>query len=721
MNRFTAAGVVVAMAALVIAPAGAQKGDQAQTLFEAARQTETLEGDLAKAIKQYQAIVDAYVKTDRSVAAQALVRMAESYQKLGDAEAQTIYRRIVREFSDRQEEVALARARLDGGDAAAPVAGERAVLKGPNVDGWGTVSSDGRFMSYVDLATRNVVLRDLKAGTDRALTNGRRAAIARDADPLTALSRDGKQVAFEWATPDTGEIELRIVNVQGSGVPEARRLLALRLDDVLAISPFDWSPDGKWLAVSVQRTDLVGQLSMVSVQDGSLRVLKSIGWSGPHRVFFSPDGRYIAYSVSADDSLDESRVFVMAVDGSRESAVVEHPSRNIIMGWSPDGASLLFASDRSGSFGLWSIPISDGQSRGAATLLKTNIGSSWSLGVTASGTLYVWKQTIARYLQVSPIDVRMGTPPTARADSFQSFLGGGGNPVWSPDGKYLAYNSGPTDENFECCSTFTIRSTDGSLVRKLPRRLAYLQRFSWSVDGRALIGPGRDLKGRWGTYRVDVQTGEPTRVGDGDLLWASETPATRTMAANTTMDGTKLYYGPGQGTPLAYPTGLGGGILERDLSSGTDRVIFQDTAPGVGLWLSPDAQHIAFGRNLSGAVSFNNNDRGAIGANALHVMPAGGGLPKELVRGFRRVLWTSDSRALLVLKAPPEPQELWLVPIDGGAPRKLGIAVHDSSGQIPFSLRPDGRQIAFVAGNSAPSWSEIWALESFLPSAQARR
>ncbi len=74
MNRFKAAAIVVAMAALANPPAGAQKTGQAQTLLEAARQKQTLEGDLASAIKQYQAIVSTYSKTDRSSAAQALLR-----------------------------------------------------------------------------------------------------------------------------------------------------------------------------------------------------------------------------------------------------------------------------------------------------------------------------------------------------------------------------------------------------------------------------------------------------------------------------------------------------------------------------------------------------------------------------------------------------------------------------------------------------------------------
>jgi hypothetical protein len=378
------------------------------------------------------------------------------------------------------------------------------------------------------------------------------------------------------------------------------------------------------------------------------------------------------------------------------------------------------------------VPVTDGQSVRTATLLKSNIGSSWSLGVTSSGALFTWKQTIARYLQLAPVDVDLGIASTGPASAFQIFLGRGGNPVWSPDGKYLAYMHGDLDENFSCCGTFTIRSTDGRVVRRLPQRLAYLQRFAWSLDGRALIGPGRDGKGRWGTYRVDVETGEPTRIGDGGLFWTSESPAHRTMMANATLDGTKQFFSSYARSLLnhaevRFDPRKPGQIIERDLSSGAERVVADRVvAPAAGglammlesLFLSPDTRYIAFGE----AVGINpSRDERTPGNNALFIVPATGGTPLELFRGVGRIVWTSDSRALLALKVPPDRQELWVVPIDGSAPRNLGIEVHDTTGQIPFSLRPDGRQIAFVAGDASPSSSEIWRIENFLPASNTSR
>ena len=70
------------LASLLILACGlaAQRSDSAQALLRAAIDTEVVAGDLNAAIKQYQAIVAQYGKTDRAIAARALIAMAECYR-----------------------------------------------------------------------------------------------------------------------------------------------------------------------------------------------------------------------------------------------------------------------------------------------------------------------------------------------------------------------------------------------------------------------------------------------------------------------------------------------------------------------------------------------------------------------------------------------------------------------------------------------------------------
>src|SRR5678815_3449187 len=119
----------------LVSAALAETGNE---LFQKALVKERSEGNLKEAIKLYQQVVEKYGK-DRALAAKALVAIAESQEKLGQAEARKTYERIVREYADQKESVTVARARL-GGNASSLNAGivTRQVWTGPKVDAEGT-------------------------------------------------------------------------------------------------------------------------------------------------------------------------------------------------------------------------------------------------------------------------------------------------------------------------------------------------------------------------------------------------------------------------------------------------------------------------------------------------------------------------------------------------------------------------------------------------------
>ena len=67
--------------------------------FQAAARTELVEGDLKKAIQEYEALAQ---KQDRALAASALLRIAACYEKLSDVRAVEVYERIAKDFSDQK-------------------------------------------------------------------------------------------------------------------------------------------------------------------------------------------------------------------------------------------------------------------------------------------------------------------------------------------------------------------------------------------------------------------------------------------------------------------------------------------------------------------------------------------------------------------------------------------------------------------------------------------
>jgi tetratricopeptide (TPR) repeat protein len=153
--------------------AASQKApQQAEILFESAKQKEVVEGKLQEAIQLYQRIVQDFA-ANRPVAAKALLRMGQCYEKLGQADARTAYERLVRDFGDQTETAAEARGRLAA--LAGPAATRRTELAARLVwpdasDLTGSPSSDGRLMATTDWTTGDIAIRDLGTGETRRVT-----------------------------------------------------------------------------------------------------------------------------------------------------------------------------------------------------------------------------------------------------------------------------------------------------------------------------------------------------------------------------------------------------------------------------------------------------------------------------------------------------------------------------------------------------------------------
>ncbi len=688
----TVALALVVAGTLVVA----QNARDPEVLFKAAQHTEEVQGNLKAAIAQYQLVVAA---GNRGLAAQALLRMAACYGKLGDAEARPVYERVVREYADQKDAVALARAGLGGTSAVGQTRGDRAVWTGPYVDLFGQVSADGRFISFTDwMRSRNLMVHDLVQHSDVALTtnpsfvNNPTAVYAGQA-MWSSISKDGKQVAYGWVD-DTNDVQIRIAALDAAGTAKPRQLLTFKAGEVRFPGAYDWSPDGKWIAMVLARTDGTSQIALAAVADGgALRVLKTTGWQGPDRLFFSPDGRYLAYDLPTTDTSVARDVFVLAADASREIPVVVHPAHDRLMGWSPDGAHVLFSSDRTGSTGLWSQGFANGQRRGSPELVRPDIGaSSFSLGLTRAGALYLYRSVGNRDLRVAPIDLATGRLSAPAREFGQGFLPGPRTPGWSRDGTQLAYQAC----NGDCVA---IRSVETGAVRQLPRTVLYPRDPRWAPDGRSLVVAARDPRGRNGLFRLDAQSGA--------ILWTLDGPAFNSYP-QWSPDGTKILY-------LLRRDG----VMEHDLQTGNGRQIVKNPQLNYDLSLSPD------GRFMAARALDNPN-----ATQTLQVIPAGGGAPRELLRvhGPDRidrgpVVWTPDGRSLIVAQTLSSRLGLWLVPIDGSTPRTLDLdyASWIEGGQGPldegFSLSPDGRSIVFPMGKNS---AEVWALENILPAASAK-
>jgi Tol biopolymer transport system component len=630
--------------------------------------------------------------------AKALVQMGQCYEKLGRGEAITTYERVVREFGDQVESLATAQARL----AALAKAGRttnpsgvvvRQVWAGPDVDvdTLGTISPDGRYLSYVDWETGDLAIRDLTTGENRRLTSGPRGEFAF----YSRISPDGRHVAYVWVDK-ANPYHLRVTGIDDLRAGVEPRVLHRDTNDYMAFG--DWSPDGKSILANIRGIDLI------SVLDGKLTTLKTPTGLGRPQPRMSPDGRWIAYHSQPDRDSAGRDIFLLATDASRETQI-EYPGNDFVLGWGPDGKRLLFASDRSGTLGAWVIAVEDGRPQGAPALVKQDIGTIVPLGFTRTGAFYYGQTTGLADVYLATLDPAAGRVATPPKPIDPELLGRASAPAWSPDGRFIAYLSNPRagGSSFAGSRVIHVRSLETGQERELETELSFelLYRPRWSPDGRFLLVTSADRGRRRGLYRVDTQSGDVAPIVQG-RPWGGHRPSGEWSA-----DGQAVFYtyGDADSDP--------GGIRRRDLETGLEQDIYRGQANNLAR--SPDGRWLAFGVG------------GFADAGVLMVVPAEGGAPRAVLRlgdGEGRlsgIEWTADGRYLLFIKGsggfyvPGLTPELWRVAVDGGQPQKVGLAAQNRG---TLAIHPDGRQIAFTAEEKR---GEVWVMENFLPPLKAAR
>ena len=665
-------------------------------LLENAIFTEETVGDLDAAIEMYLSILE-QAEADRAFVAQAQFRLGLCYLKKGNEdEAVAALRKLVADFPTQQELVAQANDRLSELGFPSPAAGmvARRVWGGPGVDFLGAPSPDGRHVTFVDWETGDLAIHDLTSGDKRRLTNKGGWSESKEYAEYSTVSPSGKQVAYVWFNKELSH-DLRLIGIDGS----APRVL-YRQDEPGHIQPHAWSPDGKHILCLLHRTDAKNRIVLVSVADGSVRVLKILDHRYPVKMSLSPDGRFVAYDFPPEAESPERDIFLLATEGGQEIPLVQHPASDLFPLWAPDGSRILFASDRTGAMGLWAIQIADGQPRGAPELIKPDLGRMFPMGLTKSGLYFYALFTGVRDVYTATLDAETGAVVAPASPVTERFVGRKAAPGWSPDGRYLAYVSrrGPVpniplliDELGS--SIISIRSVDTGEERELAPRISGSLglEIRWHPDGSALVVVGNDEKGRPGFYSVDPESGDVTTILQGEVEGLLQSP-------RFSSNGRDLFYVRGDSDGFR--------ILARNLETEQEKELYRTPVSPVTLALSPDDQSLAFAYQDP-----------ARGSDVLMIVPASGGEPEELYQGdgifaWVGILeWTPDGSHLVFAKSRfPEAQvELWRIPADGGDPERFGMAMDHMRG---LSLHPDGRQIAFTAGDSR---AEVWVMENFLP------
>ena len=677
LSRIILAVIVAGSGLWFLASAASnQTAQDPEVQFQRAVQLETIQGDLNAAIDLYKQIIKNN-GNNRAVAAKALLRLGGCYEKLGPEEARKTYQQLVNEYADQQQEVNLARQRLAalagaGGAPGGSTLTTRRVSSGLDVTG--QVLPDGRFLSFTDWGTGgDLAIHDLATGQNRRLTDRRSlpAGLGGFAE-YSIPSPDGKSVAYAW---NGNTYDLCVIGLDGS----KPRVLQTAGDGVVTQFPLVWLPDGRRLLAEFVKVDGSRDMKLVTVADGSTKLLKAVGRDLSPGGVFSPDGRYIAWATKEGLSLFELETGI-------ESLLIPDRSNHSVLGWTPDGKHILFSSDRSGSAAAWLIAVAGGKAQGDPKFVRKDWGSG-PMGFTRSGAFYYYVNNNAGDVQIAELDPAGGnlvSPP-----QWASRRGNTRAPDWSPDGRFLAFISSRDPSRAVIVSS--METGEERVLRIGEWTIAEYGALRWTPDGKAVAvtasepGKGEHL------IRLDVQTGQVTTLMPLPGAYGF-TPF------EFSLDGNRIYYVNRKGERLVV----------HDLRSGRETEILKKLGL-LSVAVSPDGQQLLL------VVAEGNSQ-------VLLVMPAAGGEARELVRvdGKREVpfwgspTWAADGRHVLFMKGiagKARQWQLWRMAVDSGEPQQLGLTV---VGQLLAGprLHPDGRRLAISTHKAN---LEVWVMENFLP------
>ena len=646
---------------LISSLAYSQQTNKAENLYQEALMQMEGRGNYSKALEIFGQIIKDF-RGNRQISARSQYQIGVCYEKLGKSEAQKAYERVIKDFGDQGEVVAQARVRLAALGGPGGLVTRRLLTDASGVGV--VVTADGKYIRGLDRDSGDVFQFEVASGQTSLIKN--RGAWSETEKTLEdqAFSRDGKQIAYtaevlsdakDWSFP------LRIRNLDGSG------LRTLYSEKGTYIVPLDWSPDGGSI-LALRDRNKVDELTLISTADGSVRVLRSIspGWFLFEKASFSPDGRFVAFSrLVREGSPPHGDVFLMTADGRNEVVVAGHPADDQLLGWTPDGTSLVFLSDRSGTWDIWTVHITGGKQQGEPELLKKDFGyDAEVLGFASDGSLYYRTLTSSGRLYNGAIDLETGkvllppAPVATRYTSPPSQL------TWSPDGRNLLYIS-RRGSAVPGHNILTIRSAATGEERFLSPRLRYVNQISWAPDGRSVIALGLTEAGL-GIFRIDIETSGITKLADEGV------------APKLCPDGKTLVF-----------VKEGPIITKRNLVTGQESEVVK--IKGMNYDLSPDGREVVFQVD-SGAVKTVSLN----GGEPREIYPASGGYFK----------WTRDGCYIIVRASGT----FWRVPAQGGTPLKLEVRVPKMQF---FTLHPDNRRFAFSVNEE--SKSELWVMENFLP------
>lgn len=321
----------------------------------------------------------------------------------------------------------------------------------------------------------------------------------------------------------------------------------LTIDDVLQYRPVSravLSPDGRAVAFVVARADLKENLFntdvwIVATSPGASPVQLTNGPKRDENPKWSPDGRRLAFLSNRDGKM---QIWLISPTGGEATRLTDSPTDVADFEWSPDGSKIAYTAPDPESeaekkrkeeegdyvvvdqeFKLSRLHVIDVATKAARNLTPDapyHVRSmDWSpdgrfLAFSAQPTPKV-PDNFATDIYVVPADG--SAPPRKVVDR----PGLDTNPRWSPDGRWIAFESGDGKVDWTGNTYICLVSPTGGDIRNVTRSFdEEIQDFLWSPDGRWIYFlAGQRVSNA--VFAVEVSGGPVVRLPADEDVYAS--------------------------------------------------------------------------------------------------------------------------------------------------------------------------------------------------------